>query len=185
MVLPRAMSCPLKHSPGHFSEYADGMNVDYILDTFNRYQVAYLLIGGMNFLLRHEPVITFDVDLWIEDTSENRLRCEQALAALDAEWGRSDEDWSPVATKPSGWLASQGVFSLHTPHGPIDIFRSVQGLTDWQTSFANALWERTGGGVDYRGISDNDMLLCQQVLELQYQKPARIQTLQSKLKNSP
>ena len=33
------------------------MNVDHILKTLNAHEVAYLLIGGMNFLLRHAPVL--------------------------------------------------------------------------------------------------------------------------------
>jgi hypothetical protein len=40
------------------------MNIDRILETFNRRDVSYLLIGDMNFLLRHAPVLTYDVDLW-------------------------------------------------------------------------------------------------------------------------
>ena len=46
------------------------MNVDQILETFNRGGVAYILIGGMSFLLRRAPVLTYDVDVWIEDTLE-------------------------------------------------------------------------------------------------------------------
>jgi hypothetical protein len=46
-----------------------------------------------NFLLRHEPVLTYDVDLWIDDTAENGRRCEMALAALGAEWARTDTHW--------------------------------------------------------------------------------------------
>jgi hypothetical protein len=38
------------------------MNIDHILQTFNTCEVDYLLIGGMNFLLRHEPVLTYDID---------------------------------------------------------------------------------------------------------------------------
>ena len=34
------------------------MNIDHILQMFNASEVEYLLIGGMNFLLRHEPVLT-------------------------------------------------------------------------------------------------------------------------------
>jgi hypothetical protein len=52
------------------------MTVDQILETFNRRQAGYLLIGGMNFLLRHQPVLTFDVDLWVADTPENLRRTE-------------------------------------------------------------------------------------------------------------
>ena len=42
------------------------MNVDRILETLNRQDVRYILIGRMNFLLRHTPVLTFDVDVWVE-----------------------------------------------------------------------------------------------------------------------
>ena len=50
------------------------MNVENIFGTFNTCQVDFILIGGMNFLLRHAPILTFDVDLWIDDTAENRSR---------------------------------------------------------------------------------------------------------------
>ncbi|HMP76278.1 MAG TPA: hypothetical protein PKE12_08285 [Kiritimatiellia bacterium] len=59
------------------------LDVDAIFDAFNSREVEYILIGGMNFLLRHQPVLTFDVDVWIHDTAENRTRCEAALNALD------------------------------------------------------------------------------------------------------
>ncbi|MCI0357553.1 MAG: hypothetical protein L0211_03590 [Planctomycetaceae bacterium] len=158
------------------------MNVEHIFHVCNQHQVAYLLIGGMNFMLRHEPVLTFDVDLWIDDTDENRMRCEQALAALDAEWGQTDADWEPVARKAPGWLALQGVYSLHSPHGAIDIFRAVQGLDDWSASRKSAIHETTTGGVVYYGISDDDMLRCQLALDPPLQKISRIQSLQAKLK---
>jgi len=29
------------------------MNIDHILGTFDRFHVAYILVGGVNFLLRH------------------------------------------------------------------------------------------------------------------------------------
>jgi hypothetical protein len=157
------------------------MNVDQILSVCNQHQVAYLLIGGMNFMLRHEPVLTFDVDLWIDDTPENRTRCEHALAALDAQWGSSDADWGPVASKPPGWLAQQGVFSLLSPHGAIDIFRSVRGLTDWSVSRQSAIAGVTSGGVAYHGISDEDMLRCQLALEPHQQNVGRIKSLQANL----
>ncbi len=161
------------------------MNVDHILDTFNRQSVAYLLFGGMNFLLRHQPILTFDVDLWIEDTAGNRRRCESALAALDAEWGRTNADWGPVATKPAGWLDQQFVFCLNSPHGAIDVFRSVRGLADWQASFQAAVAEQTSAGTKYHGLSDADMLQCQLALDPVAQKKDRIQVLQSKTRPSP
>jgi hypothetical protein len=154
------------------------MNVDRVLDTMNRHQVAYLLIGGVNFLLRHSPILTFDIDFWIEDTTENRRRCEAALAELDAQWGATDDDWGPVATRTAGWLERQALFCLTSPHGAIDIFRRVAGLDDWRSSYQNAVREQTSGGISYRGISDADMLRCQYALEEGERKRDRIAILE-------
>ncbi|MCO6457588.1 MAG: hypothetical protein J5I93_19985 [Pirellulaceae bacterium] len=153
------------------------MNVDRILETLNRHQVAYLLIGGMNFLLRHKPVLTFDVDLWIADDPTNRDRCERALAELDAQWGRDDEDWKPVSHHPPGWLESQPLFCLTSPHGAIDVFRRVAGLGSWDDSHATSVASRTASGVEYIGLSDDDMLRCQYALEDGLRKKDRIETL--------
>jgi hypothetical protein len=162
------------------------MNVDKILATMNEFGVAYLLIGGMNFMLRHEPnLLTFDVDLWIEDTAENRQRCESALVALGAEWGATDADWRPVAERRSGWLDQQAVFSLNSPHGALDIFRFVPGLSGWVESFRAAMAEQTGGGVNYHGLNDADMLCCQLALDPSAQKPSRVQKLQSLERPNP
>ncbi|MCU0963430.1 MAG: hypothetical protein MUF48_25340 [Pirellulaceae bacterium] len=158
------------------------MDVDRILATMNDSQVDYLLIGGMNFLLRHEPVLTFDVDLWIDDQETNRRRCERALQTLDAQWGEADGDWGDVAARDPGWLDRQPVFCLTSPSGAIDIFRAVAGLTDWATSRACASRDATANGTAFWGLSDEDMLLCQLALEEPYQKPQRIATLQRVLR---
>ena len=162
------------------------IDIDYILKTFNACRVKFILIGGMNFSLRHRPYSTFDVDLWIEDTDANRALCEQALSALNAEWGHNDADWGLTREKMSGWLEVQGVYSLNTPHGPIDVFRSVKGLGDWSASFAAAISETTRVGTPYFGLSDKDMLQCQLVLDEPQKKLDRIQVLSEKLqKESP
>jgi hypothetical protein len=157
-------------------------NIDYILATFNRHRVDYLLIGGVNFLLRHAPVLTYDVDVWIEDTSANRRRCEAALKELEAEWGRSDDDWGPVATKPEGWLGSQPVFCLSGPHGAIDIFRSVLGLASWPVCRERAEAGKTASGTAFWGLSDADMLCCQLALPDGARNEARVRHLQESLR---
>ena len=43
------------------------MNIDRVLQALAKNEVDYLLIGGMNFLLRHAPEITYDIDVWIAD----------------------------------------------------------------------------------------------------------------------
>ena len=102
------------------------MNVDCILQTCNVCGLRYLLIGGMNYLLRHKPVLTFDVDLWVDPAADNLTRCEKALAELEAEWGRTETDWGKVSEKPAGWLKGQGVFCLSSPQGSIADMLSCQ-----------------------------------------------------------
>jgi len=157
------------------------MNIDHILETFNTQRVAYLLIGGMNFLLRHAPVLTFDVDLWIEDTPENRRRCEPTLAELQAQWGTADADWGPVAEKRPGWLGRQAVFCLYSPFGAIDIFRALKGLESWAECRARSETCRTAAGVEFSALCDEDMLGCQLALPEEERNHERIRFLQQRL----
>lgn len=160
------------------------LNVDRILQTLNAFKVKFMLIGGMNYAIRHAPYVTNDIDLWIEDTDANRAACEAALAALDSEWGKHDDDWGPVSKKDAGWLVRQGVFSLYSPHGAIDIFRNVAGLNNWEQCFARAVAEQTKLGTNYFGLSDADMLQCQLALEVPLRRIDRIETLQKSLKQN-
>ncbi len=157
------------------------MNVDLILETMNRCEVAYLLIGGGNFLLRHAPVLTYDIDLWIEDTEENLDRCREALGALGVEWGASETDWGPVAGKGPQWIRTQHVFCLTSPHGAIDIFRSVKGLPSWPACRARAQPASTAAGVPYWGLADADMLECQLALDEAERNQERIRVLRESL----
>ncbi len=157
------------------------MDIDRILEALNRHGVAYLLIGGVNFLLLHAPITTFDLDLWVENVPENLARCQKALAELEAGWGPSESQWRPVAELGPGWLGSQGVFCLTSPHGSIDVFRSVHGLPDWTTCRARAAAGQTAGGAPYLGLADEDMLQCQLALPPGEQKPDRIRILKQSL----
>jgi hypothetical protein len=140
------------------------MNADTILESFYRHDVDAILIGGMNFLLRHQPVLTFDIDFWVNDTDENLSRVVTALRALGAEWGKSEATWGPL---PGGhdWLRTQNVFCLTTPHGAVDIFRSVEGLDgQYEACKTRSSVERLESGIHYRSLSDQDMLACQLAL---------------------
>ncbi len=161
------------------------MNIDRILAALNDGQVDHLLVGGVNFLLRHRPELTFDVDVWIRDTPGNRGRCEAALAALGAEWGRDEASWGPVSRLPAGWLDAQPVFCMTTPDGALDVFRAVKGLPDWSACAARAVSGRTAAGVAYRGLCDADMLACQLALPPAERKEARISALRAVLAGGP
>ena len=158
------------------------MNIDHILDTFNRHGVEHILLGGMNFLLRHEPVLTFDIDFWINDTPENLKRCEQALVELDASWGATDDEWGSVARLRPDWLSRQTMYCTMSPHGAIDIFRAVKGLGDWRESAESAVEGKTANGSTYLGLSDEDMLKCQYALDENQRKFDRIKVLENSRK---
>lgn len=157
------------------------MNVDRIFETMNRHGVHYLLIGGMNFALRHEPILTYDVDFWIDDVSANRQNCERALADLNAEWGPTDETWKPVKEMQPGWMEQQSLFCLTTAHGAVDVFRSVKGLESWQDSWDRGINAALSTGTVYRALGDDDMLRCQLALPEGLQKKSRIETLRAQL----
>jgi hypothetical protein len=158
--------------------------IDDILQVFNDCRVQYILIGGVNFLLHHEPVTTFDVDFWIEDSDENRARCHAALVALGASWGSDDAQWQDVANLPTNWLTYQGVFCLTSRFGWIDVFRAVKGLGSWSGSRQRARTGTTAKGTAYVGLSDEDMLQCQLALSEQEQKLDRVRVLKAALQGN-
>ena len=155
-----------------------------MIRALNERSVSYLVLGGMHFLFRHEPVLTYDLDVWIEDTSENRARCVTALEDIDATWGESDSTWGPVTSLSGDWLARQPVFSLLTKCGPLDIFRSVAGLTSWPDSRRVAVEVHLSEGVSYYGLSDRDMLACQEALSDRDQKLDRMRVLRRAIEGS-
>jgi hypothetical protein len=159
------------------------MNVDRILETFHRQQVDAILIGGMNFLLRHQPVLTFDIDFWICDSDENLEKTGNALRELGAEWGKDDVSWGPI---PQGgnWLRAQTVFCLTTPFGAIDIFREVRGLEGrYNQCLARSTPQRTTNGTVFQSLSDEDMLACQLALPESERRLDRTSFLQNLRKN--
>jgi hypothetical protein len=153
------------------------MDIDGILTAFKQHEVVYLLIGGVNFLLRHAPELTFDVDIWVADTEENRARLNAALRHLRAEWGPTEKAWAPVPDDPA-WLRRQPLFCLTTPYGALDVFREVKGLEgEFEQAFARAIQSQTPSGVSYTGLSDEDMLRCQEALDPSERKAGRIEVL--------
>jgi hypothetical protein len=139
------------------------MNPGRILSAFAAREVDCLLIGGMNFFLRHRPVTTFDVDFWVHDEERNLTRVTQALTDLGAECEQAAGIWGPVPSDP-GWLCRQPVYCLTSPAGAIDIFRFVQGLDSYEECKARSVLTETKEGIQYQSLSDADMLACQLAL---------------------
>jgi hypothetical protein len=160
------------------------MNVDEILRTLNQEPVDYLLIGGMNFLLRHLPELTWDVDIWVKDDAENLARLNRGLKQLGAEWGRTETEWRPVASDWR-WLRTQEVFCLTTAQGALDVFRDVRGLEGrFLECKGRGVRGQTATGIQFTGLSDEDMLACQEALPAEERKERRIQTLREAIRQA-
>ena len=161
------------------------MNIDPILEAFNSKKVAYLLIGGMNFHLRPQPVLTYDIDFWIEDSPENLRRCEQALSEVNAEWGKSPEEWGPVGKLKPGWLSASHEIALTSPFCPINVYISRKGVDSWAGANGRAYAGTTTTGISYRGMSDEDTLNDQYALDEQDRRIERIRVLEQLLGRKP
>ena len=160
------------------------MNVDEILRMLEAEQVDFLLIGGMNFLLRHLPELTFDVDVWVRDEVENLARLNCALRRLGAEWGRTEAEWAPVPADWR-WLQGQSVFCLTTAHGALDVFRAVRGLEGrYADCMARGILSKTATGVAFMALSDEDMLACQEALPLAERKVRRMEVLREAIRQA-
>jgi len=140
--------------------------------------VDWILIGGMNYLLNHEPILTYDVDVWIRDEATNRARVNLALVQLQCAWGETEETWAPVEQDPA-WLMRQSLFCMTSPHGAIDLFREVLGLENrFQECWQDGAVKKTATGIPYRSLSDRHMLECQLALPEHLRKAGRVARLQ-------
>lgn len=66
-----------------------------LLELLERFEVRYLIIGGLAFIYHAKPRFTKDMDLWVGPDPENIARANRALAAFGSpyllEAGRPDE----------------------------------------------------------------------------------------------
>jgi len=158
------------------------MNPGHILAIFGKQEVDCLLIGGMNFLLRHRPISTFDVDFWVRDETANLERVNAALIELGAEWGPTETTWAALP-KNSHWLTRSPVYCLTSPAGAIDIFRSVKGLDDYEACKDRSVLAHTSEGIAYRSLADSDMLACQLALPENERRLDRVAYFEKLLKS--
>lgn len=165
------------------------MNVDLILSTLNRHGADYVLIGGMNFFLVHQPVVTFDVDIWIADLPANHQAVHAALVELQAEVSFSPhgEDWRPLRVEePPDWLIRRPLHCLYTPHGPVDVFREVAGLeAGYAVLREQCPLRQTPTGVPFRSLSDALMIQCQLALPEGLRKLDRLRALGYEVRPTP
>ncbi|MGD1014063.1 MAG: hypothetical protein ABR963_06715 [Acidimicrobiales bacterium] len=94
---------------------------DEILESLERHQVLYVVIGGLAAELRGSPYVTRDVDVTPARTRENFTRLAAALRELDAKLRIPDME-EPLAIRLDEQTFGQGTtWTFVTKHGYLDI----------------------------------------------------------------
>ena len=88
-----------------------------ILELLNKYEVEYIVVGGVAAVIRGAPVTTFDLDALVRIDEDNAERLSLALDALDA---RYREHQSTIRPTKEDILAG-GHLLLLTRAGPLDV----------------------------------------------------------------
>jgi len=88
-----------------------------ILELLNKYEVEYIVVGGVAAVIQGAPITTFDLDALVRISDENASRLSLALDELDA---RYREHQSTIRPTKEDILAG-GHLLLLTRAGPLDV----------------------------------------------------------------
>lgn len=87
-----------------------------LLTLFQRFEVHYLIIGGLAFIFHAKPRYTKDMDIWIGPDSENVRRANEAL----------DSFGSPQLLEPE---SDDEILQLGVAPNRIDLLRETGGVS--------------------------------------------------------
>jgi len=94
----------------------------YILRTLSKYEVEYIIVGGVCAVLHGAPISTFDIDLVHSREPSNLKRLFKALEELEAYY--RDPAGRIIKPKESD-LSSPGHQLLMTKGGPLDLLGEI------------------------------------------------------------
>ena len=93
-----------------------------ILETLSKYEVDFIIVGGVCGILHGAPVTTFDLAIVHPRIQENVFRLLSALQELEAYYrGRQDQRLKPDVAH----LSSSGHQFLMTRFGPLDLLGTI------------------------------------------------------------
>lgn len=87
-----------------------------LLVALDRHEVRYLIVGGLAFIYHAKPRFTKDMDIWVEPTTGNLERANQALA----EFG------SPNLLDAS---RPESILQIGLPPNRIDVLQTIEGAS--------------------------------------------------------
>ena len=119
---------------------------DALLDVLHRYDVRYVLIGGLAAVLRGSAVPTFDVDITPAADPGNLARLSAALTDLDARIRVEGIAGGLAFSHDATSLAHMTTLNLTTRLGDLDIALSPAGVGDYSQ------WEAKAASVTVLGV---------------------------------
>lgn len=87
-----------------------------LLESLERHQVRYLIVGGLAFIYHAKPRFTKDMDVWVEPTAANLERTNQALIAFGSPHLLDTE-------RPDS------ILQIGLPPNRIDILQTIEGAS--------------------------------------------------------
>lgn len=150
-----------------------------ILETLERHEVRFILIGAAAAIAHGSPIPTEDVDITPARDPENLERLANALRELGAKL-RTPND--PVEFPVDGPFLNVGeMWTLATPHGDLDISFIPSGTRGYEDLQRNAVELELGPGLLVKVASLADVIRSKQAagrLKDLGQLPALRQTLE-------
>ena len=128
------------------------------LRTFDEHGVRHVLIGGYASSVLGAPIITNDLDVCYERTSENMDRLAEALKELHATLRVAGVDEELPFILDGRTIAAGDSFTFHSEAGPIDILGTPSGTGGFRDLDADATTYDLGEGLLVRVVSLDDLI---------------------------
>jgi hypothetical protein len=119
------------------------------LESFNKNEVEYILVGGFSVILHGYPRTTGDIDIWVKRTLSNYKKIQKAffdfgmpLFDMTEENFINHPDWD--------------VYTFGRPPVAIDIMLAVKGL-DFDQAFKKSIFSLENG-ISIRTLSREDLI---------------------------
>jgi predicted nucleotidyltransferase len=111
----------------------------------NKYDVAYMIVGGYALAFHGKPRHTGDLDIWIDISEENA----QKMTAVIIEFGMAS-----LGMVKSDFLVRGGIAQIGYPPLRIDILNEIDGI-DFNQAYPNKLIiDVDGVPINYIGLDD-------------------------------
>lgn len=131
------------------------LDLERMIQTLNRHQVDFVVIGGIAVLAHGHPRTTFDVDVVADLAVDNMARLAAALSDLGARVRGVDADLLEVDPTDPSQLASGANWTFVTDAGWLDFMPAAEGARAYEDVVADAVTVREGA---FRVVGLDDLI---------------------------